>query len=58
VSKNADGMFFVGTDVIGGKGVEINAESPGGVQAVEQLYEADICLTVIAAWERRTERSR
>ena len=31
----ADGMFFVGIDVIGDKVVEINAESPGGMQAVE-----------------------
>ncbi len=50
----ADGMFFVGVDVIGDKVVEINAESPGGVQAVERLYEIDICLTVIEALERRT----
>ena len=49
----ADGMFFVGVDVIGDKVVEINAESPGGVQAVERLYEIDICLTVIEALERR-----
>src|SRR5699024_316640 len=27
----ADGMWFVGIDVIGGKVVEINAESPGGM---------------------------
>ena len=51
----ADGMFFVGVDVIGDKVVEINAESPGGVQAVgKALYEIDICLTVIEALERRT----
>ena len=29
----ADGMFFVGIDVIGDKVVEINAESPGGMQS-------------------------
>ena len=29
----ADGMFFVGIDVIGGKVVEINAESPAGCRA-------------------------
>ena len=50
----ADGMFFVGIDVIGDKVVEINAESPGGVQAIERLYEIDICQTVIEALERRT----
>ncbi len=50
----ADGMFFVGIDVIGDKVVEINAESPGGMQAVEWLYELDVCPTVIDALERRT----
>ena len=50
----ADGMFFVGIDVIGDKVVEINAESPGGMQAVERLYEIDVCPTIIEALERRT----
>ena len=50
----ADGMYFVGIDVIGGKVVEINAESPGGMQSVERLYNIDVCPTVIEALERRT----
>jgi glutathione synthase len=49
----ADGMFFVGIDLIGDKVVEINAESPGGIQSIERLYEIDVCLTVIEALERR-----
>ena len=49
----ADGMFFVGIDVIGDKVVEINAESPGGMQSVERLYDVDVCPTVIGALERR-----
>src|SRR4249919_809128 len=49
----ADGMYFVGIDVIGGKVVEIN-ENPGGMQSVERLYEIDVCPTVIEALERRT----
>ncbi len=49
----ADGLFFVGIDVIGDKVVEINAESPGGIQAVERLYDIDVCLTVIEALELR-----
>ena len=49
----ADGMFFVGIDVIGGKVLEINAESPGGMQSVERLYDIDVCPTVIDALERR-----
>ena len=50
-----DGMFFVGIDVIGDKVVEINTESPGGLQAIERLYEVDISPVVIDALERRTQ---
>jgi glutathione synthetase-like protein len=49
----ADGMYFVGIDVIGNEVVEINAESPGGMQSAERLYEIDVCPTVIEALERR-----
>jgi len=49
----ADGMFLVGIDVIGTQVVEINAESPGGFQSVERLYDIDIAETVIEALERR-----
>jgi glutathione synthase len=49
----ADGLFFVGIDVIGDKVVEINAESPGGMQSVERLYGVDACVTVIEALQRR-----
>jgi glutathione synthase len=50
----ADGMYFVGIDVIGDKVVEINAESPGGMQSVERLYRIDLCPTVIESLQRRT----
>jgi len=50
----ADGMYFVGIDVIGGKVVEINAESPGGMQSIERLYNIDLCPTIIKDLERRT----
>ena len=49
----ADGMYFVGIDVIGDKVVEINAGSTGGMQSVERLYEIDVCPTVIETLERR-----
>lgn len=49
-----DGMFFVGIDMIGDKVIEINAESPGGLQAMEHLYGVDICPAVIEALERRS----
>jgi glutathione synthase len=50
----ADGMYFVGIDVVGDKVAEINAESAGGMQSVEWLYEIDVCPTVIETLERRT----
>ena len=49
----ADGMFLVGIDVVGDKVLEINAESPGGMQSVERLYDIDACDTVIEALEGR-----
>ncbi len=49
----ADVLFLVGIDVIGSQVVEINAESPGGFQSVERLYDIDIAETVIEALERR-----
>ncbi len=52
-----DGMFFVGIDVIGDKVIEINTESAGGLQALERLYEVDICPLIIDALERRTQNS-
>jgi len=33
--------------------VEINAETTGGMQSVEWLYEIDACPAVIEALERR-----
>ena len=33
----ADGLYFVGIDVIGDKLVEINCVSPGGIQRINQL---------------------
>jgi glutathione synthase len=50
-----DGMFFVGIDVVGDTTIEIKADSPGGLQAIERLYDVDICPVVIDALERRTQ---
>ena len=37
-----DGLFFVGIDVIGGKLVEVNVMSPGGVTYVNRVYKPKI----------------
>ena len=47
-----DGMFFVGIDVIGDKLVEINAESPGGMQSVEHFSGIDFGLTICESLEQ------
>jgi glutathione synthase len=52
-----DGMFFVGLDVIGNKVVEINAESPGGLQSAEHFTQHDFGLDICEALERRVDGS-
>ena len=52
-----DGMFFVGIDVIGDKVVEINAESPGGMQSVEHFSGIDFGLAICEALEKRVSES-
>lgn len=37
-----DGLYFVGIDVIGGKLVEVNVMSPGGVTYVNRVYKPKI----------------
>jgi glutathione synthase len=51
-----DGMFFVGIDIIGDKVVEINAESPGGLQSVEYFSGIDFGLPICDALERRVSK--
>ena len=50
-----DDMFLVGIDIIGDKVVEINAESPGGLQSVEVFTGIDFGLTICEALERRVQ---
>ncbi len=42
-----DGLFFVGIDVIGGKLVEVNVMSPGGISYMNKVYKTRIQATVI-----------
>ena len=37
-----DGLFFVGIDVIGGKLVEVNVMSPGGITYINKVYKPKI----------------
>ncbi|WP_088341103.1 glutathione synthase [Robiginitalea sediminis] len=42
-----DGLFFVGIDVIGGKLVEVNVMSPGGITYMNKTYKTKIQARVI-----------
>ncbi|GAA4898154.1 glutathione synthase [Flaviramulus aquimarinus] len=37
-----DGLFFVGIDVIGGKLVEVNVMSPGGITYINKVYKLKV----------------
>lgn len=48
-----DGMFLVGIDIVGDKLMEINVFSPGGLNVMGQMYEADFSTAVIESIERK-----
>jgi glutathione synthase len=48
-----DGLYFVGIDVIGGKLVEVNVMSPGGVTYMNKVYKTKIQTKVIDFVESR-----
>ncbi len=45
----ADGLFFVGLDLIGEKLTEVNITSPTGIREVKALYDIDIASAYIEA---------
>ena len=48
----ADGMFFVGVDLIGDRMVEVNVFSPGALIAAERVTGADFGSPIVAALEK------
>ncbi len=61
-----DGLYFVGIDVIGGKLVEVNVMSPGGITYINKVYKTrlqekvidfveDKVLERVKAFDRRTK---
>jgi len=48
-----DGLYFVGIDVIGGKLVEVNVMSPGGITYMNKVYKTKIQSLVIDFIESR-----
>ena len=64
-----DGLYFVGIDVIGGKLVEVNVMSPGGITYMNKVYKTKIQEKVVdfmqskvlernAAFKRKTDLKR
>jgi glutathione synthase len=49
----ADGLYFVGLDMAGGKILEINVFAPGGLHNMAELYGVDFATAAIADLERR-----
>lgn len=53
-----DGIFFAGLDVVGGKLIEINTISAGGLNAASRLEEVDFGAATIRCIERKVEYKR
>ncbi len=54
----ADGLFFVGLDVIDGRLTEVNVTSPTGIQQMSEHHGRDLAVDVIQWVERKTEDFR
>jgi glutathione synthase len=51
----ADGLYFVGLDIAGGKILEINVFAPGGLHNMAELYGVDLSEAAIADLERKAK---
>ena len=51
----ADGLYFVGVDIVGDKVLEINVFAPGGIHNINELYGIDVGTEIIRDLERRVE---
>jgi glutathione synthase len=49
----ADGLHFVGVDIVGDKILELNVFTPGGIHSIHELYGLDVADIVIRDLERR-----
>jgi glutathione synthase len=48
-----DGIFFAGLDIVGEKIMEINVQSPGGIDNADELEGVDFTREIIRALERK-----
>lgn len=51
----ADGLYFVGVDLVGDKILEINVFAPGGIHNINELYGVDVGTEIVKDLERRVE---
>jgi glutathione synthase len=51
----ADGLYFVGVDLVGDKILEINVFATGGIANINELYSIDVGTAVIRDLERKVE---
>ncbi len=49
----ADGLYFVGADIVGDKLLEINVFCPGGINNINELYQVNVGAVVIEDLERQ-----
>jgi glutathione synthase len=49
----ADGLTFVGVDLVGDKILELNVFTPGGIHSIQELYGIDVADLVLRDIERR-----
>jgi glutathione synthase len=49
----ADGLYFVGIDLVGDRILELNVFTPGGVHSIHELYGVDVADIVVRDLERR-----
>lgn len=52
----AEGLFHVGVDFVGGRILELNVFSPGGLFPSERLYDVDFSGAVVDTFERMCSR--
>lgn len=49
----ADGLYFVGADIVGDKLLEVNVFCPGGINNINELYQINVGQVVVEDLERR-----
>jgi glutathione synthase len=54
----ADGLYFVGVDLVGDRILEINVFAPGGIHNINELYGIDVGEAVVKDLERKVELKR